>query len=257
MGRDVFSWPRIEGDFIVGDPGSPTAIAIVGRGEVEIPDGLYNLMGRYKTENLGIEKMLINLTSNPRIRFLIVCGKEVFGHFPGDALLKLAHEGVDETMRIMGTRAAIPYLCNIPTEAVDRFREQVEVIDLVHPKEVGEIIGYDPVYSFDEERREELITVLRDCAQRDPGPETGDPLVFDIKGLNEEGGTLGNRMNRLADHFTNQMLRMPSQKLSTSASIAIVSREFRVILDPIDMEIAQVPSIDLAGRLKSYLTGGQ
>lgn len=249
-------WPQIKGDYTIGKATSPCAVAIVGRGQVEIPADLYSIMGRFKTENMGIEKIIMNVVSNPGIRFLVVCGKEEFGHFPGDALLSLASEGVDDDMRIKGTRAAIPFLCNIPIEAVDRFRNQVEVIDLVHPKDVGEIIEFDPIYHFDEERISELVSILEDCAERSPGPLDAAPIHIRSEGLNRGAGEIGVSMNKLADFFTNQMLRMPSQRLSTRSSIALISEEFRIVLDPVDMEIVEVPSVDLALKLKSYLMGG-
>lgn len=248
-------WPPIKGDYSLGDESSPCAVAIVGRGEADIPPDLYSIMGRFKTENMGIEKIVMNIVSNPKIRFLIICGKEEFGHFPADAILSFVRDGVTEDMRIRGTRAAIPFLCNLTQEAADRFREQVEVIDLVHPKEADEIIEYDPIYFFSKERRDELVERLKECGTMDPGPFEGDPIIITSEGLDRTGDEIGNRMNRLADHFTNQMLRMPSQKLSTSSSIAVVSEEFRIILDPIDMEVVEVPSVDLARKLKSYLTG--
>jgi tetrahydromethanopterin S-methyltransferase subunit A len=250
-----FDWPPIKGDYSLGERSSPCAVAIVGRGVVDVPPDLYSIIGRFKTENMGIEKIVMNIISNPRIRFLIVCGKEEFGHFPGDAILNFAKEGLGEDMRIKGTRAAIPFLCNLTPVAIDRFREQVEVIDLIHPKEAGEIIEYDPIYFFEKESRDELVERLKECNSMDPGTFEADPIIITSEGLDYEGEDIGNRMNRLADHFTNQMLRMPSQKLSTSSSIAVVSEEFRIILDPIDMEVIEVPSVDLARKLKSYLTG--
>ena len=248
-------WPQVKGDFNLGDPSSPCAVAVVGRGEVELPSDSYAIQGRFKTENLGVEKIVMNIISNPCIRFLVVCGREEFGHFPADAILMLHQNGVDGDMRIMGTRAAVPFLCNTPREAVSRFREQVELIDLVHPKNVGEIIEYDPVYHFEAERTEELIITLENCRKRDPGPLGEVPMIVGSNGLDRCGGEIGDRMNRLADQFTGQMLRMPSERLSTRTSLAEVSREFNIILDPVDMRVMEVPSIDLASRLKGYLMG--
>ncbi|NYT12335.1 MAG: tetrahydromethanopterin S-methyltransferase subunit A, partial [Methanomassiliicoccales archaeon] len=68
-------WPPIKGDYSLGEESSPCAVAIVGRGEVDVPPDLYSIIGRFKTENMGIEKIAMNVISNPRIRFLIVCGK--------------------------------------------------------------------------------------------------------------------------------------------------------------------------------------
>ena len=245
-------WPVLSGDFVLGD--GRCAIAIVGRGEVKVPSDLYAIMGWFKTENLGIERMVANLIANPDIRYLVLCGREEFGHFPGDALLRLHENGVDKDMRIVGTKAAIPFLCNIPMDAVERFREQVEVVDLLHPKEAEEIIGYDPIYRFDEERRRELISALKEHSSKGKAFQ-GDPMILQGKVLRQEGEGSGHEMNRLADFFTDQMLRMPSEKLSTSASLMTVSEEFRVMADPVDGQVREVPSVELARKMKSYLTG--
>lgn len=248
-------WPVVKGDYTLSNRDSACAVAIIGNGQVNIPADLFAIMGRFKTENLGIEKIVLNIISNPRIRFLIVCGKEEFGHFPGDAILCLYRNGVDEQKRIIGTRAAIPYLCNIPFEAIERFRRQIEVIDLISPKDAVEIIDYDPLYIFEKERAEELIKTLQACNDRDPGPFDEPPFVLKEESLDAEGNVLASAMSELADHFTGHMLRMPSEQLSTTASIAVVSAQFRIIYDPVDGLIRMVPSVELAVRLQSYLRG--
>jgi tetrahydromethanopterin S-methyltransferase subunit A len=252
----VDDWPIAPGDWEVGSMDSPTAIAIVGRGVVHLPSELYSLKGTVKTENIGIEKIIVNIISNSRIRFLVVCGKDEFGHYPGDALLNVGKNGVDEHMRIKGSRSAIPYLCNIPREAVDRLLAQVEIIDLLHPKNVDEIVAYDPAYKFDEERSEELIGAMRKCLERDPGRFDGDPIIVNTGAIMGEGGMIGKELNKASDRFASQMLRMPSQRLSTSASLVVVSDTFSIILDPIESEIVEVPSVELAMRIKTYLSGG-
>ncbi len=89
MDPDIGGWPLYPGDYVIGDPASHVAILIVGRGAVDVPPDLFCIKGIMKTENVGLEKVLLNIISNPMVRFLIVCGKEEFGHFPADALLKL------------------------------------------------------------------------------------------------------------------------------------------------------------------------
>ncbi len=84
-----------------------------------------------KTENLGIEKVVANVISNPLLRVLIVCGEEVMGHRSGNSLLSLYNNGFDENGRIVGARGAVPFIENIDEEAVRRFQEQVEIIDII------------------------------------------------------------------------------------------------------------------------------
>lgn len=148
--RMKMDWPPVPGDYDVGDEESPIAILIVGRGQTKIPKEDFAINGVLKTENVGLEKVVANIISNPNIRFLIACGKEEFGHFPGHALIGLWKNGVGDHMRISCEKAAIPYLCNLDREAVERFRSQVTLIDLIYPKKAEEIIAYDPIYNFDE-----------------------------------------------------------------------------------------------------------
>jgi len=251
----VADWPPVGGEYHIGNIDHPVAIVIIGRGVVEVPEERHSIIGRLRTENLGIERIVANLISNPRIRFLIVCGREEFGHFPGDALLSVWRNGVDDAMRILGTRAAIPYLCNITKEAVNRFRDQVEAIDLLHPKEVNEIIDYDPKYHFEEERREELLDAIERCEARDPGVLELEGMEIDSAPLVDEIEGIGRRMNTLADQIVSQMLRMPSEAICTSASFVVVSKEFRLVADPVEGTLMTVPSIQLLNKLKSYLTG--
>jgi tetrahydromethanopterin S-methyltransferase subunit A len=89
------------------------------------------IVGPCKTENLGIEKIVANIVSNPNIRFLLICGAESKGHLPGDTLLALHKNGVDGQGRIIGSRGAIPFIQNLPAEAIARFQEQVELVDRI------------------------------------------------------------------------------------------------------------------------------
>ncbi|HUL38885.1 MAG TPA: hypothetical protein VLU38_01215, partial [Methanomassiliicoccales archaeon] len=114
-------WPVVQGDYVLGAPSSPVAVLIIGRGQVDLPRELYCIKGTVKTENMGLEKVIVNIIGNPRIRFLVICGKEEFGHFPAEAVIRIWKNGIDEKKRIVGARSAIPYICNIGKEAVERF----------------------------------------------------------------------------------------------------------------------------------------
>ncbi|MGE5379342.1 MAG: hypothetical protein ACM3L5_00540 [Candidatus Saccharibacteria bacterium] len=254
---EMQQWPVVPGDYVVGNSDSPVAILIIGRGTVQLSADRFAIKGTVKTENMGLEKVITNLVANPRIRFLIVCGKEEFGHFPADAISALFTSGVDGQMRIIGSRSAIPFLCNVPREAVGRLRKQVTLVDLVHPKDAREIVAYDPEYKFEEERVREVNEAIDQCLSRDPGPYPYEPFHIIPEALIVDGGRIASQLNKLADDFVGQMLRMPSEKLSTYASIVVISPEFRVILDPVDGVIRTVPSVEFAGRLQSYLRGGQ
>jgi tetrahydromethanopterin S-methyltransferase subunit A len=124
-------WPPVPGDFIVGNPEKPVAICTLGK-KLEIKSD-YAIVGTCKTENIGIERIIINVISNPAIRFLILAGPEIPGHLTGHTLRALYNNGVDEnTRRIIDAKGAIPYIENVPLPAVERFRKQIELIDMLN-----------------------------------------------------------------------------------------------------------------------------
>lgn len=121
---------------MVGDPGAGVAVVTLAsllhiRGAA--------IVGPCKTENLGVEKIVANVVSNPRIRFLLICGAESKGHLPGNTLLALHKNGVDGQGRIIGSSGAIPFIQNLPAEAIVRFQEQVELVDRIGLEDEGSI----------------------------------------------------------------------------------------------------------------------
>jgi tetrahydromethanopterin S-methyltransferase subunit A len=120
------------------------------------------IAGRVYTPNLGIEKIILNVTSNPAIRFLVLCGRESPVFRPGQALRALLRDGVTPEHRIIGAEGHLPVLRNIGFERIERFRRQVELVDLIGQTEV-----------------EALAPRLRALAEHvpepQPGPRPGDP----------------------------------------------------------------------------------
>jgi len=115
------SWPPVRGDYTVGSPESGVAVVTLAS-QLHVSGAA--IIGPCKTENLGIEKIVANVISNCNIRFILICGAESKGHLPGDALLALHRNGLDEQGRIIGSRGAIPFIQNLPPEAVRRFRSR-------------------------------------------------------------------------------------------------------------------------------------
>jgi tetrahydromethanopterin S-methyltransferase subunit A len=136
IGYDPGSWPPVRGDYQVGDP--MCRIAVVTLASHLCVTGAA-ISGPCKTENLGVEKVVANVISNSNIRFLLVCGAESKGHLPGDAILALHRNGVDAKGRIFGSRGAIPFIENLPTEAIRRFQDQVKVINRIGLEDEAQI----------------------------------------------------------------------------------------------------------------------
>jgi len=137
-------YPPEEGRYARGNDFSPVAVCVIlNTFDFKIPGELEGLVmvaldagaalaGMLQTENIGIEKMVCNLVANSNIRYLAVCGEESPGHLVGDAVVTLATNGLDEKKRIIGAEAPTPYLYNLPSEVIERFRQQITVLDLVN-----------------------------------------------------------------------------------------------------------------------------
>ena len=155
-------WPVINGDYVVGDPESPVAATTLGSHNEQIPvDAGAAIAGPCKTENLGIEKMVANLISNPNIRFLILCGSEVQGHITGQSIEALHQNGLDEKRKISGATGAIPFIENIPDEGLERFQQQMEVINMVDIEDAGQIQAK-----------------VKECIEKDPGAYEEEIIVI-------------------------------------------------------------------------------
>lgn len=135
-------YPPEGGRYLRGNDFSPVAVAIVlNCDEDKIPREIESLVragiesgaalsGTVQTENIGFEKIVCNTVANPNIRYLVLGGPESPGHLTGEALKALCANGVDGKMRIIGTKAPHPLLFNLPLDFIQRFRNQVKLIDL-------------------------------------------------------------------------------------------------------------------------------
>ncbi|MHA2070440.1 MAG: tetrahydromethanopterin S-methyltransferase subunit A [Candidatus Thorarchaeota archaeon] len=167
------AWPHVPGDFEVGDPSGSVAICTLGK-KFPVP-GSYAIIGTCKTENIGIERVIINIISNPSIRFLILSGPEVPGHLTGSSMKSLYENGVDpDTRRIKDAPGAIPYIENVPLEGVERFRHQVEFVDLMNNS-----------------RAEEIAAKAAELHARNPGLFSGDPMFIDFRGASSSTQRIG------------------------------------------------------------------
>lgn len=138
-------WPPYPGDYVVGNPSGSVAVctlssrdlapSVVERGAPHVA-----IAGRCDTENIGVEKVVLNLIAHPGIRWLILCGIEAEGHRTGDAFLRLKEQGVDANMRVLESASWRPVLKNLTLQDVARFRDQVEVINLVGTTDIDTII---------------------------------------------------------------------------------------------------------------------
>lgn len=162
-------WPWITGEYEEGNPENPVAVVTCGSHMNNAPflDAGAALAGPCKTENIGIEKMVANIISNPNIRFLIITGMEVKGHITGQAIEAFAESGIDQEGRIIGATGAIPFIQNLTPEAVERFKEQIETINIIDTEDTGTI-----------------VSKIKECVSKDPGALDVEPMTVEIS----EGG---------------------------------------------------------------------
>lgn len=159
--RPRAGWPPLPGNYTPLRYHAPVAICTLTddhlAGELaRLADPDVAIVGTLQTENLGIERLIQNVVADPNIRFLIVCGRDsqqAVGHLPGQALVALAANGIDDSARIIGALGKRPVLRNVDRGAVEHFRQCVTVLDLRNAE--------DPAA---------ILAAVHTCAGRYPGP---------------------------------------------------------------------------------------
>jgi tetrahydromethanopterin S-methyltransferase subunit A len=154
-------WPPLPGSYTVLRYNAPVAVCTLideslGAQVVGLAGPEIAIVGSVCTENLGLERIVINVLANANIRFLLLCGpdsKQKIGHLPGQSMTALARHGLDDRGRIREAAGERPILRNIDRSAIEHFRTTVEVVD-----RIGEVDA------------NVIVDVARQCAARSPGP---------------------------------------------------------------------------------------
>jgi tetrahydromethanopterin S-methyltransferase subunit A len=136
-------WPVVSGQYSVGLKDSPVAVCTLSSLDLMREFGIREeiaILGKTFTENLGIEKMIRNITSNPSIRFLILCGIES-PHRVGQSIISLKQHGVDDKGCIINSHGKLPLLKNVTHEEIQGFRQQVDIIDLIGEKQIDVVLA--------------------------------------------------------------------------------------------------------------------
>jgi len=137
-------WPYVPGTYFVSDPSAPVAVCTLGSVDLapkvaENPPAGLCITGKVETENIGIEKIIKNVISNPAIRFLLCVGNEPPKHLTGATMVALFENGIDAENKIPGSPGMRPSLPNTTAEEVDAFRSQVEPVVMIGCTDVDEI----------------------------------------------------------------------------------------------------------------------
>ncbi|HLO33653.1 MAG TPA: DUF4346 domain-containing protein [Anaerolineales bacterium] len=138
------SWPPVIGEYFIIDQAASVAVSTLASVQLAEklvllkPNGL-SIVGKTETENIGIDKVIKNMITNPTLRYLLVAGAESKGHLTGQTLLALAENGVDDKGRVIGSAGKRPILRNVSASEIQTFREQVQVIDMIGCEDPDEI----------------------------------------------------------------------------------------------------------------------
>ncbi|PIV57235.1 hypothetical protein COY52_11030 [Candidatus Desantisbacteria bacterium CG_4_10_14_0_8_um_filter_48_22] len=186
----TWDWPVEKGHYLTSNPFSPVAVAVILTYDYEkIPVEINNIVqtsvekgasiaGTLQTANIGIEKIILNIISNPNIRWLILTGQKSIGHKPDDALKSLMTNGINNKGYIINTYAPTAILKNIPLETVERFRRQVKLIDLIDNMDIG--ILEKAVWSCYQEKPVLFQTGQEKVELWDMGAYPEEPIIYRI-----------------------------------------------------------------------------
>ncbi len=112
-----------------------TPIELVAR---HLSEQDYAIIGQLYSKDAGINTLLRYCLANKNIRYIIVCGQDRVQS--GEALFHLKQHGVDDSHAIIGVKgAAIDK--EIPREAIELFRANIEIIDLRNTIEYSKLHG--------------------------------------------------------------------------------------------------------------------
>ena len=97
-----------------------------------------SIVGRLLSENKGIDAIIHHVNQNKKIKTIIVCGKEVWGHKAGHSLIELYKNGIDNDKKIIGSNSPDPYL-TVSSLQVNYFRKEINLINLINETDFKKI----------------------------------------------------------------------------------------------------------------------
>ena len=71
--------------------------------------------------------------------------------------------------KIIGATGAIPFVENVPLEGIERFQQQLEIVDLIDTEDIGAI-----------------QSKINECVEKDPGALEEDPIVMEVDEENQK-----------------------------------------------------------------------
>ena len=97
------------------------------------------IAGRLFTENKGIDSIIKYVNQNKKIKTIIVCGKEVWGHKSGHSLFQLHKYGIDKNNRIINSTSPEPIL-TVSNSQIQYFQKEITLVNLINETNMQLII---------------------------------------------------------------------------------------------------------------------
>jgi len=97
-----------------------------------------SIVGRLLSENKGIDAIIRHVDQNKKIKTIIVCGKEVWGHKAGHSLFKLYKNGIDNDGRIIGSTSPDPFL-TVTKSQINYFRNEINLVNMINETNFNKI----------------------------------------------------------------------------------------------------------------------
>ncbi len=129
-----------------GNPDAPVAICTLSSigllRQIANSDvlGRISVAGRLFSENKGIDSLVRHVSSHRKIKTIVVCGKEVWGHRAGHSLVALHENGVDRRGRIVGSDSPEPFLTATRQE-IAHFQNRITLVDKIGVTDLDSIRG--------------------------------------------------------------------------------------------------------------------
>ncbi|MBD3312416.1 hypothetical protein GF352_03115 [archaeon] len=195
----------------------------------------------------GLEGMVRNILGNPQIRYVILLGEEYASKDGSDTKTELTsanairaffEKGVNNDRKIPGFETAVHFDKNIPTELINKVREEVELIDL--NKDMPGASLKDKI-----RKANKLMKRLK------KEPFAKKPIVFDFEEQEEsfpyEGGPIIVHGTNIPDswvkmiHAINRYGRKNLMNADTDRWVKEVNNMTVVIHDPQDTDLSFNP----------------
>ena len=232
-------WPPLPGDYQVIRFQAPVAVCTLNSDHLVKELGNANteglsIVGSLHTENLGIEHLIRNTLANPHIRFLIICGEDTrktIGHLPGQSLIALMQQGVNEKMRIIDAKGKRTLLKNIALEHVEAFRRQVQVIEQIGNTDIAALNDLISATALDDpgpfaDAPTDVVPVAIEAA-KEPGKLVLDPAGYFV--------VYPDRIHQrlVLEHYSNKGVldRMFTASSATTLYISVIEAELISRLD--------------------------